>query len=890
MKAGPLFFLLFVGALILNNVSGFKPSNGAGHDKLTQTVLRNLDFCPDAVSEITDFNIGVDQGSQFMLPRAHCDDENIQECHQRVIQLAERCISETKLAASVDGNKLRVNSSLHRRNAREALGEALHTLQDFYAHSNWINLNSQVHPLFSGLTAGEVPNVAGPGNATCEDNDGGALLNTSFLTSGYFGMSLSLSCPAPKGKCNHGSTLCKGINKDDSTRSGYEMAFERASNATQIFVSNILGNLSDIEKAQLQGDENCGLELAFVIDTTSTMYASIASVKQALQNMAPRLTYVSNFILVTFNDPECGNASYYNTSWEFIAALDALTMSGGGDCSERMMCGCLSAIKQITTQNAAVFVISDSSAKDSYLKGEIILLANALSIQVNFILSGTCTPQSQNQTLSSTPSHALLGWETLQKLNRFKIAAADPAQELYVSATRDATQQIAAVTGGSVMMVTPQDITGNLMFLLENLALAGQATLFSSTGSLNGSMTQLNTTADACRMIPFAVDPSMSNFTAQVAYPSLNLVSLLAPNGTAVPADVAVNGSTIWAIDTPTPSNNTWTVKICPALNNLTTFYAMATATSPYGINNVVFGTTPNPVQFLLGRQIDFVVIPGNVVVGESYYDMIVHFRGDPSTVQAVSAAYVAANNATQKLSSDFPLIFQARDENGYDSLLALPQSDSTPKIPSQPFLVQLDVTVAGGKQILPNNTHLQRQFSSIFHPSTITVYYVMPTAYAQVARAGNTTMVFFVSNKDSDSKNISLYWTVSPSNVLKIYPPAASIELKAGETHNISLMVERNPSSAANDTATVGVVAIDNDHPLILNQASVIAYFVSPSCLDSNGYICHGVGACINETCQCGTGFLGKLCETSAAGLTTAPSFYILNFLLLVIVLLHFA
>ncbi|XP_051988942.1 von Willebrand factor A domain-containing protein 7-like [Xyrauchen texanus] len=111
--------------------------------------------------------------------------------------------------------------------ARQALGGLLHTLQDFYSHSNWIELGNDkpYTALISRKT--QLTNLAGD-KKTCVENpsdhsSGAKLLDSiikdKILTSGYFGTK------KPKGKCSHGGALdfttgrgksWDGTNKDYS--------------------------------------------------------------------------------------------------------------------------------------------------------------------------------------------------------------------------------------------------------------------------------------------------------------------------------------------------------------------------------------------------------------------------------------------------------------------------------------------------------------------------------------------------------------------------------------------------------------------------------------------------------------------------------------------------
>lgn len=185
--------------------------------------------------------------------RAHCDDDGIYECSGAIRFFRQQAIDElTKAILSTDGKR-----AAHVVASRIFLGKALHTLQDFYAHSNF----AELHPLSSSiagpLTAkvggewGEISRqsfeaamrdqgdpLAGNG-ARCVDtpaedllqastllrNGGNWDLLTSGVTSGFFNLSGTESIASKGGGCDHGqhdgevsaTRNVSGIAKDTPT-------------------------------------------------------------------------------------------------------------------------------------------------------------------------------------------------------------------------------------------------------------------------------------------------------------------------------------------------------------------------------------------------------------------------------------------------------------------------------------------------------------------------------------------------------------------------------------------------------------------------------------------------------------------------------------------------
>ncbi|KAK2917074.1 hypothetical protein Q8A67_001448 [Cirrhinus molitorella] len=147
-------------------------------------------------------------------------------------------------------------------NARQKLGEILHTLQDFYSHSNWIELGNTAPYTDLINPDKELNNLADRDRATCETNCANENCGAKFLpgitvlTSGYFGIK------KPTGKCSHGGTLdfttgirrsWDGINKDHSDSSHgtkHNQAAEIAIEASVQLLENIQ------EKLKKTGENN----------------------------------------------------------------------------------------------------------------------------------------------------------------------------------------------------------------------------------------------------------------------------------------------------------------------------------------------------------------------------------------------------------------------------------------------------------------------------------------------------------------------------------------------------------------------------------------------------------------------------------------------------------
>jgi len=160
----------------------------------------------------------------------HFDNEDFRGGSLRLTQLKEKIIVDL------------LDSSKDVRSVWVMIGGALHTLQDFYAHSNWVEMgNHDIHPglgrqILGGLNSSNTP---------CPD-DVGTLKGDGFkeLTSGYFKLGFNV-CDVPKGKCSHGLKAfgCpNGINKDSPARPGFTTASELAVRASLNYIGSILAD------------------------------------------------------------------------------------------------------------------------------------------------------------------------------------------------------------------------------------------------------------------------------------------------------------------------------------------------------------------------------------------------------------------------------------------------------------------------------------------------------------------------------------------------------------------------------------------------------------------------------------------------------------------------
>lgn len=191
-------------------------------EKLLSFITSNIRL-QNAILEIQSSNAEVNSAPLKNVAAAHFSGEQFKEGSTRLHELKSAIVTTL-----LKGIKF--------EHARQLVGQYLHTLQDFYSHSNWIELGNQVKA-YDSLTNGgiSIPSglIAKPNESTCvpcpldmEQNDiCDNNLITRKITSGYH-EGHDIPKPANTTKCSHGGRsdgigvegMKGGINKDTTAR------------------------------------------------------------------------------------------------------------------------------------------------------------------------------------------------------------------------------------------------------------------------------------------------------------------------------------------------------------------------------------------------------------------------------------------------------------------------------------------------------------------------------------------------------------------------------------------------------------------------------------------------------------------------------------------------
>ncbi|XP_061092946.1 von Willebrand factor A domain-containing protein 7-like [Conger conger] len=562
--------------------------------------------------------------------------------------------------------------------ARVTLGKICHTLQDFYSHSNWIELGKK-HPNTNLIRPDEsIGNIADKDTPTCRSCIGGdcrdnilpEIISEGKITSGYFGI---FSSSKPAGKCSHGGLADRtsrrdptgGINKDDEGADHGQLppfVHELVTLTPPPSLSLSLPPSLSPLVPRLMGITRS--VLCFVIDTTDGMADDIVEAKRVafsiIDSKKGTEDEPSSYILVPFNDPGVGPLTRTSSSDIFKQRINALIATGGGDEPEMSLSGLLLALNSAPA-SSEIFVFTDASAKDVHLRSTVIALIESTKSVVNFLLTNALSARRRRDSNGNVSTRmSPLG------------------NQLY--------QELSEASGGQAIVVTKDTLP--------------QATDIIVDSSTTGLVTVLQVVRNPGRTdnFSFTVDASLRNITTYLTGSSLTF-SLISPSGVSQSSSasdgplgtikVVGNLHTI-RLDTQT---GLWEIRV--------------TSTQPYtlkvtGRSSIDF--VYNIVEDLEGSGSDFTLKEGRLQAGGNGTLLLSVVGGDSLTVTEVSLVEVSG----------------LRVENS--TLKPLGEGDylvSVEKVPDESFVILLKGV--DGMLRSPQNS-FQRQSNTQLRASTLTL------------------------------------------------------------------------------------------------------------------------------------------------------------------------
>uniref|UniRef100_A0A8C2A2H0 von Willebrand factor A domain containing 10, tandem duplicate 2 n=1 Tax=Cyprinus carpio TaxID=7962 RepID=A0A8C2A2H0_CYPCA len=400
--------------------------------------------------------------------------------------------------------------------ARTSLGIVCHTLQDFYSHSNWVELGSNAP--FSTLIKPELPlnNLASRDTKTCKscvgkdcsDNILPEVLQQKLLTSGYFH---PIFPDKPAGKCSHGGFFDRtssreptgGINKDDiSSYHGFLhfRAAEMAINATMELLEDIRLATGDQAFLRLMGLTQSSV-LAFVFDITDSLSQYIEVFKKVclsiIDSRKGTSEEPSEYVLVPFNGQGSGPLIRTANADTFKEYINSLSASVAGNFSDMFLSELLLTLTRVPP-SSDIFVLTDASAKDTELKSSVKAMIESTKSTVNFLLTSSLLPSEEDASLSRSLSLSDI--------------------QLY--------RDLAHVSGGQTIDVT------NTTLSQANAVISDAITADLVT------VLQVERSSAKAENFSFVLDPSLSNTTVYITGDSL-VFTLYSPTGVSQSGSVA---------------------------------------------------------------------------------------------------------------------------------------------------------------------------------------------------------------------------------------------------------------------------------------------------------------------------------------------------------------
>jgi hypothetical protein len=468
----------------------------------------NYKFNDDVIEQIKYANSSVDGnwtltalwGLGFSGAVPHCDDEELAECSNLIRKMIDAVTAEL------------TNGDPDFDKARQFTGEALHTVQDFYSHSNYAHLydqgiKSDIATLQTGFDVTDIQGAEvadNAGNETCEWEKQGIIFKTldptntfgargnSKITSGYF----QIFDPI-KFKCIHGGES-SGINKDYPGNTGFATARQLAVQASEHFVATIFDNVlasgvADAVSVLEKYTGQSGGQVAIVIDASTDSNTTLLAVKAAMTKMikSEKNRNIGQLLLMPFGADKPEKFDITDDSQTFVDSLNKVTSSAAvdGECSVRPTDGLRKAV-QAASQGAHLFLYTDGGVADVVQSNSLITEAIAKNIVIDVFTSDQCNLANNND------AYATIAKETGGSVYRYKNSKNGIASTFALVAPqfsgdfRDVTKIVSSLPASNHHDTTyvehniMVDSTVNKLVLAVDMSPLGEIKLFRPDGSI----------------------------------------------------------------------------------------------------------------------------------------------------------------------------------------------------------------------------------------------------------------------------------------------------------------------------------------------------------------------------------------------------------------------
>lgn len=747
--------------LLVLSPSAFAFKQGI-HENITETKLQSAGFSQKSANVVGDANWYTDIYEQTT-SAAHFDDESLASGSGRLRGKVDSIIQN--LAACKKDEALK------------EMGRALHTLQDFYAHSNWVNhwggVNSSIYSMANppASLSCSPPTFAPAGVTTGYFSLPGFLYPSPFITQ---------CVTTPSNKCCH-----KDLNKDDGGRPFHGPARASADAATTEFSQHVEteirsrypGTKGEAMIKLLKKDQR---DIAFVIDDTGSMSTDLAGVKATVNSLVDSITAGDEsprFSLYTFKD----STTFRGTTCDPVqmkAKVAPLFASGGGDCPEMANSAQLLAAQTIQ-KGGQIFLATDASARDPQVAPTLLSVVQAKNINISVILTGNCTSDS------AAFSPATEGHED------FDVATTAtpviPPGDLTSPSSQRSFGALAALSGGMLFRVTRAEFPLAADVILNRTRPENADVLYAIDISGSGGKSYSVPVDSALEDVTFVVSRLQATGTFTL--------TLKRPDGSVVaPGDPGVSFTTISgvrAVKVNDPVDGNWTLDVAG------TGKFVASVFGKSELNLTRFSFLQAPV--LQRPEVDFTPLPGLPIAGETT-------TGEARVSGERSSVSFGLRNPDATAIE--PLALSEARENVFQGDVAAPPTD---------FLVY-----ANGIDL--NGQPFQRVFRQFFKAQTVRV--TPKLLFQLVAPGAAATFEFDVTNLSPTPMTYVLY-----RNSASGYPVSGptSLSLGVGETKTVALTVTVSAFALPGSEDPLSLVVTSTSDPGVTNNA-VVSTLVSSS------------------------------------------------------------
>lgn len=723
------------------------------HQAITEEKLQSADYSDKSGKVAGDANWYTDV-FEVGRPEAHFDNETLSA-------------GSARLRGKID-SIIQNLADCDKKKALKEMGRALHTVQDFYSHSNWVE-----H--WGGLHRGIYDLPDPPRELYCSPPD----FAPGGLTTGYFsllGWVMGNQClTTPSNKCCH-----QDLHKDDASRQPFfgparaaaeEATTEFAGRVEREILSRYPGERGEAMVRLLKKDQR---DVAFVLDDTGSMSEELADVKTAVSAYIDSIAADEEpprFFLYTFKDSTRYRGSTCDAE-QIKAMVAPLFPSGGGDCPEMSNSAQLEAAAAIE-EGGEIFFATDASPRDPEVGPTLLALVQSKNIDLEVILTGNCVSDS---SLAAVESDALSGAVGTNATTPPVI----PPGDLTSSSSQRSFSALAALSGGLFFRVARSEFDQAASIILNRTRPDNADVLYAIDISGPSGKSYAVPVDSALEDVTFVVSRLQATGTFTL--------TLRRPDGSVVAAgDPGVSFTTVSgvrAVKVDEPVDGTWTLDVAGSGK----FTASVFGKSKLSLTD--FGFHAEPVG--QRPEVELMPLPGLPIAGEAAIAEA-HVTGERSSV-----SFGLRNADTTAIA---PLELAEARPNVYRGTVTPPASD---------FLVYANGIDANGHPF-------QRVFREFFKASTVRV---TPQSLFQTAAPGTTvTYVFDVTNLAGTAMSYRLY-----RNSASGYPVTGptSLSLKAGETKPVTLTVGIPASAPDGKEDPLSLVVTSTTDPGVTNNAVV--------------------------------------------------------------------